>query len=51
MSTADLALYLTLMRFGFGRGLGFFPFLIFAAVVGGIVWALTRPSSPEQPKG
>jgi len=36
---------------GFGRGVGFFPMLILLAVVGGIIWALTRPSTNEQSKG
>jgi predicted lipid-binding transport protein (Tim44 family) len=50
MLTAGL-LALTLVRFGFGRGAGFFPMLILLVVVGGIVWALTRSNHPEQPKG
>jgi hypothetical protein len=41
---------LALFRFSGGRGFGFFPMLVLLAVVGGIVWALTRPGSAEQPK-
>ncbi len=39
-----------LMRFGFARGVGLFPMLILLAVVGGIVWALTRPAPNDQSK-
>jgi hypothetical protein len=48
LSTALNAL--ALLRFGMGRGLGFFQMLVLLAVVGGIVWALTRPREPERPK-
>ncbi len=41
---------LALIRFGLGRGLGLFQMLVLLAVVGGIVWALTRPHEPERPK-
>jgi len=50
MLTVGLAA-MTLVRLGFARGLGLFPMLILLAVVGGIVWALTRPSPSEQSKG
>jgi hypothetical protein len=49
MSSAALNA-LALVRFGHGKGLGYFQLLVLLAVVGGIVWALTRPREPEQPK-
>ena len=41
---------LGLMRFGFGRGGGFFELLLLMAVVGLIAWALTRPSGRDAAK-
>jgi len=41
---------MALVRVGLGRGLGYFQLLVLLAVVGGIVWALTRPREPERPK-
>jgi hypothetical protein len=35
---------LALMRFGFGRGGGFFSLIILAAIVGVVAWALARPN-------
>jgi uncharacterized membrane protein len=49
MLTATLSA-LALLRFGIGRGLGIFPLLILLAVVGAIVWALTKPNPGTQPK-
>lgn len=42
---------LALIRFGGGRGFGLLPLLVLLVVVGGIVWALTRSSPTQQPKG
>jgi hypothetical protein len=41
---------LALMRFGFGRGGGFFELLILVVAVGTVAWALTRPSGSDSAK-
>ena len=41
---------LALMRFGGGRGGGFVWTLLGLAVIGALVWALTRPGSSESAK-
>lgn len=49
MPTTGLAAF-TLIRFGFGKGLGLFPFLVLLVVVGAIVWMLTQSKSNEESK-
>jgi len=41
---------LALMRFGFGRGGGFFELIFLLAVVGVVAWALTRPGRTNTAK-
>ena len=41
---------LALIRFGFGRGGGFFELIVLLAVVGTIAWALARSSSTNAAK-
>jgi hypothetical protein len=41
---------LAFLRFGVGRGGGFFGFFILLTIVGVIVWALSRPAHQESTK-